>query len=58
MEKEIMKKLQKERIMRLKTDLEIIIQNAPKEDNISQEENDVYSDINSLLDSITYFFYE
>ena len=53
---EILKQLQKERIRKLKIDLEIIKENQPEE--INETENDLYLHISYLLDNIAYFLYE
>lgn len=53
---EILKQLQKERIRKLRLDLEIIKENQPEE--TSKIENDLYLHIGYLLDDITYFLYE
>ena len=55
---EILKKMQKERIMKLKTDLEIIMANAPKEEKMTENEESLYRSINYVLKDIDYVIYE
>lgn len=55
---EILKKMQKERIIKLKTDLEIIKDNSPKEEEMSENEQILYRHINYLLEDVYCVIYE
>lgn len=45
----------KNKIIDLKKELEDILENAPKEENCTDEENDIYADIKNLIESIDIF---
>lgn len=56
MEKEqILRILQNDRIRQLKTLLDIALKNATDEDNGTDEENDMYADMENLKESIEYY---
>lgn len=56
MEKEqILRILQNDRIRQLKTLLDIALKNATNEDNGTDEENDMYADMENLKESIEYY---
>lgn len=56
MEKEqILRILQNDRVRQLKTLLDIALKNATDEDNGTDEENDMYADMENLKESIEYY---
>ena len=56
MEDLILLSLQNDRLKRLQTELKIVLANSPSLDKCSEEENDMYSDVKNLIDSIEYYF--
>lgn len=55
MEKEILTLLQNDRLNKLLTELKIVSANAPAIDECGEEENDMYSDVKNLIESIEYY---
>ncbi len=52
---QILKILQDDRIRQLKALLDIALKNATDEDNGTDEENDMYADMENLKESIEYY---
>lgn len=52
---QILKILQDDRIRQLKALLDITLKNATDEDNGTDEENDMYADMENLKESIEYY---